>query len=192
MFERFTVPAREVVVRARDEAKATNAPLIGTEHLLLALLDERATTAYPVLTAAGLTHDQVLAAVGRLGERPARLLDDEDAAALREIGIDLDTVLARITESFGPEALTPPAPRRQGLFTGRRTSSARRFTPAARKTMGLTVREAIRLSDNHIDDGHILLGILRGDGLATQILNEARISFEGLRAEVEAQRRRAA
>lgn len=35
MFERFTVPTREAIVRAREEARAAQAPLIGTEHLLL-------------------------------------------------------------------------------------------------------------------------------------------------------------
>src|SRR6478609_2693512 len=132
MFERFTVAARDVVTRARDEAIEQGAPLIGTEHLLLALLDERAGSAYPVLTAAGVSHNGVRAALRGGAAGPAGLLSEEDAEALRTIGIDLDAVLARIGETFGSDALQPPAPR-----TGRfgRTSSARRFTPRARKAV---------------------------------------------------------
>jgi len=179
MFERFTVAAREVVTRARDEAIELGAPLIGTEHLLLALLDDRATAAYPVLTTAGISHDGVRAALRRGAAGPAGLLSAEDADALRTIGIDLDAVLARIGETFGADALQPPAPR-----TGRfgRTSSARRFSPRARKAMGLALREAIRLGDKHIDDRHILLGLLRGECGATRILEDQGVPAEQLRA----------
>jgi ATP-dependent Clp protease ATP-binding subunit ClpC len=41
MFERFTDRARRVVVRAQEEARGLQHNYIGTEHLLLALLDER-------------------------------------------------------------------------------------------------------------------------------------------------------
>lgn len=40
MFERFTDRARRVVVRAQEEARALGHPSIGTEHLLLGLLDD--------------------------------------------------------------------------------------------------------------------------------------------------------
>lgn len=38
MFERFTAPARRVVVHARQEARLLGHPAVGTEHLLLGLL----------------------------------------------------------------------------------------------------------------------------------------------------------
>ena len=40
MFERFTDRARRVVVLAQDEARMLNHSYIGTEHILLALIDE--------------------------------------------------------------------------------------------------------------------------------------------------------
>jgi ATP-dependent Clp protease ATP-binding subunit ClpC len=40
MFERFTDRARRVVVLAQDEARMLNHRYIGTEHILLALIDE--------------------------------------------------------------------------------------------------------------------------------------------------------
>lgn len=41
MFERFTDRARRVVVRAQEEARGLKHNFIGTEHILLALMDER-------------------------------------------------------------------------------------------------------------------------------------------------------
>jgi ATP-dependent Clp protease ATP-binding subunit ClpC len=38
VFERFTDPARRVLVRAQDEAREMRHEAIGTEHLLLGLL----------------------------------------------------------------------------------------------------------------------------------------------------------
>ena len=55
MFERFTVPARAVVMRAQQEARQLHQPYVGTEHLLLALLSAEAGIARTVLTEAGLT-----------------------------------------------------------------------------------------------------------------------------------------
>src|SRR3712207_2327649 len=122
MFERFTTSARVVVTRAQHEARELRHPVIGTEHILLALLSTENSTAYRVLHDAGVDATRVRADVVRLVGPPAKLLGDEDAAALRTVGIDLDAVLSKIEETFGPEALDPPAPpARRGLF--------RRLTP---------------------------------------------------------------
>jgi ATP-dependent Clp protease ATP-binding subunit ClpA len=45
------------------------------------------------------------------------------------------------------------------------------FTPRAKKTLELSLREALQLRHNHIDTEHILLGVLReGEGVGTQVL----------------------
>jgi ATP-dependent Clp protease ATP-binding subunit ClpA len=191
MLERLTGPAREVVVRARDEALATGAAQIGTEHLLLALLDPDSVIAYPLLAAAGLEHDPVRAELARLTGPPPGALTDEDAQALRAIGIDLDAVLARIVETFGPDALGPPGAT-PPTSRWRRAGSARRFTPRARRSMGVAVREAIRLGDRQIDDGCILAGILRADGRAVQLMKTRGVPAKQLLAALEQSRRRAA
>ncbi|MQA61707.1 MAG: Clp protease [Actinophytocola sp.] len=54
MFERFTDRARAVVVRAQDEARMLNHNYIGTEHLLLGLLDENGGAAARVLESLGI------------------------------------------------------------------------------------------------------------------------------------------
>src|SRR5664280_588879 len=63
MFERFTEPARAVVMRAQQEARQLHQPYVGTEHLLLALLSAEAGIARTVLTEAVLTARQVRAVI---------------------------------------------------------------------------------------------------------------------------------
>src|SRR3712207_4306366 len=105
MFERFTRPARDAVIAAQDEARQLRHRRIGTQHLLLALLRPGAGIARAVLTDAGLDPVGIRAEIERRVGGPGRLLSDADAAALRTVGIDLDAVLAKIEENFGPESL---------------------------------------------------------------------------------------
>src|SRR5262245_3832157 len=116
MFERFTVAARQVVLDARAQARQLEHGRVGTEHLLLALLEPGAGAASTVLHEFGLTTEGVRAAVARLRTSG---VSDADAAALKSIGIDLRAVRARLEESFGPGALEPAAPVRYGLFRRR-------------------------------------------------------------------------
>ncbi|MEV0005781.1 Clp protease N-terminal domain-containing protein [Micromonospora sp. NPDC050980] len=114
-----------------------------------------------------------------------------DAAALREIGIDLAAIVARIEESFGPDALREAAPRPRRWW--RRRHDGGRFSPRARKVLELSLREALRLRHRHIGTEHILLGLLReGDGLGAQVLTEAGADLDDLRRRVEAALREAA
>src|SRR5438046_638884 len=110
----------------------------------------------------------------------------EIADALRTVGIDLDAVLARIEESFGPGALdVPPQPGRQW---GRIP-----FTKRARKVLGLAVREAVHLRHHYIGTEHILLGLIReGDGLAAKVLVDGGYHLGGLRTAALTALRRAA
>lgn len=65
MFERFTDTARRTVVLAQEEARMLNHSYIGTEHLLLALLEDRALggMAGKALAETGVTRDEVHAHV---------------------------------------------------------------------------------------------------------------------------------
>lgn len=183
MFERFTVSAREVVTRARDEARGLGHRRIGTEHLLLALLDESAGVAYRVLRDAGLGRERVRAEIERLVGPRSGILSEEDAAALKTIGIDVDAVLARVEATFGPDALRPSPERPRGFL--RHLQGDGWFAPRAKKVIELSLREAVRLGHHYIGTEHILLGILReGDGLAARILTDAGLRVEGLRRQV--------
>jgi ATP-dependent Clp protease ATP-binding subunit ClpC len=66
MFERFTDPAREVVILAQDEARALGHNHIGTEHVLLGLLRQEDGIAASVLESLHVTIDEVRAQVERI------------------------------------------------------------------------------------------------------------------------------
>ncbi len=65
MFERFTERARKVVVRAQDEARFLKQNYIGTEHLLLGLIDEKEGIACKVLESLSITPSQIRDAVNQ-------------------------------------------------------------------------------------------------------------------------------
>ncbi len=196
MFERFTMRARNVVILSRQAAQELHHPFIGTEHLLLALLDEGSGSTCTLLGAAGVTRERVIADVGRLVSPEAEAFDDDDAEALQAIGIDLDAVRAKVEELFGPGALRAaesarPAPRRG--FLRRRAREAGPFSERAKKVLELSLREAIALRHNFIASEHILLGLLRENGgLAAKILADAGVDFEALRRQAIAALNRAA
>ena len=190
MFERFTEEARQVVIRARQDAIDLRHPLIGTEHLLLALV-EGSGPAAEVLSEAGVDPATVRTDLQRLVGTAPPLIEAEDAEALRSVGIDVDAVLARIQESFGPEALLPPKPVRRGWFG--RGAVRGRFAPRSKKVLELALREALRANSSGINSGHLLLGLLReGEGLACQILADSGVDLAQLRARTESKLRRAA
>jgi ATP-dependent Clp protease ATP-binding subunit ClpA len=187
MFERFTQPARDVVRTAHVEAGNMHAGFISTEHLLIALLAIGEGQAYEALTEFGVTADRVRTDAVRLIGRQSGALSDDDASALRTIGIDLDAVVARVEESFGPGALTAPQPRRRGRFN--RTMMTKR----AKKALELGFREALALHCKYIGTEHLLLGLIReGEGLAIQILTAQGVDPAALRARVVAGAGRAA
>lgn len=66
MFERFTQPARLVVVHAEDEARDLGHDWVGTEHVLLGLLREKDGIAARVLVARGITFEEVRSLVATM------------------------------------------------------------------------------------------------------------------------------
>ena len=193
MFERFTKPARSVVIGAQSQARRLGHRRIGTEHLLLALLSDGAGAA-DLLHAAGVTEQQVDAAIERELASAGEELSDEDAAALRAIGVDLDEVKSRLEEHFGPVPLAPPPEpektwfglRRRYVARGERRGGHIPFSARAKKVLELSLREALRLKHNVIGPEHILLGLLRENGgLGAKILAEADVDFAELRRRAE-------
>jgi Clp amino terminal domain, pathogenicity island component len=75
MFERFTDRARRVVVLAQEEARHLNHNHIGTEHILLGLINEREGVAAIALTELGISLEaartMVVETVGQGAEEPA-------------------------------------------------------------------------------------------------------------------------
>jgi ATP-dependent Clp protease ATP-binding subunit ClpA len=174
MFERFTEDARAVVGAAQVHARALTHGWIGTEHLLLGLLDDPDGRAARVLAqwdlGAGWARTEVERTVGQ-GE------PDLDADALATLGIDLDEVRTRVERTFGPGALARRRCRRGPM------SPALPFTPRAKKALELALREALALEDRHIGSEHVLLGLVRTDeGVAARILRDRGVDGAAVRA----------
>jgi ATP-dependent Clp protease ATP-binding subunit ClpA len=195
MFEQFTAEARAAVAGAQGEARTLGHDFIGTEHLLIGLLADPDGPVAEALRIDGADADYVRAELTRrVGPRPPDPAftdaDEEDAAALKAIGIDLDAVRKAVESTFGEGALRLPretAPAKRGLFA--RISSAGGgylpFTRRNKKVLGLSLREALRLNQKFIAPEHIMLGMIReGQGLGVLILTEKGVDLGRLREEL--------
>jgi ATP-dependent Clp protease ATP-binding subunit ClpC len=92
--------------------------------------------------------------LGLLGER-----DGLAAGVLAGFGLSLDEARTEVTAiiGLGKSDISGHIP----------------FTPRAKKTLELALREALQLRHNHIDTEHILLGVIReGDGVGAQVLRQ--------------------
>ncbi|MGW6276092.1 Clp protease N-terminal domain-containing protein [Kribbella sp. NPDC055071] len=160
MFERFSEPARHVVVLAQEEARGLGHDYIGTEHLLVALIEERHGIAAKVLA----------------GEEPR---SSHSAAG----GI---TAESGISAASG---ITAPAVRDlivEMLGRGRGSGRAVPFTPRAKTTLEYAWDEARRRDCEKLDTEHLLLGLLRdGEGVAVQILTKLISDPDQLRRKVQ-------
>src|SRR3954468_9004777 len=173
MFERFTDEAREVVVRAQDEARRLHHHHIGTEHLLLGLLEQAGSPTQAVLVRHGLTRESTVEAI-RVFTGGGAL----DAEALGTFGIDLDAVRTSVEATFGPGALDAAGP-------GRPPKGHIPFTGRAKKVLELSLREAIAVKSGSIGAGHLALGLLReGEGLAVKVIHDRGIDLDTLRQEI--------
>ena len=180
MFERFTEPARKVTVDAQLVARRLGHSHIGTEHLLLGLLETDGVAAQ-VLGGLGITATAVeREIVTEVGRGP---LGTGDAEALGAIGIDLDEVRRRMEASFGPGALHwHPDPRCRGE---RPRLGHVPFSPRAKKVLELSLREALALKHRYIGTEHLLLGLVReGEGLAMLVLTRLGAGPQAIRARV--------
>ena len=72
-FEKFTDKARKVLVLAQDEARALHQPYVGTEHLLLGLIQEKEGLAAQALDRLEVRYDDVVGAIRQT------VVIDEDA-----------------------------------------------------------------------------------------------------------------
>jgi ATP-dependent Clp protease ATP-binding subunit ClpA len=189
MFERFSDSARAAVVGAQSEARALGHGWIGTEHLLLAVVRDPDRPVARQLAALGLTHERLHAEVVRtLGGH------HDDGSALRDLGIDLDAVRARVEEQFGPGALDrqPTAPRRglRGRLHRRRRAPRKDcgghipFSRSAKKGLELALRESVGLGSREILVEHLVLGLMRAEGLATTLVARLGVAPADVRREV--------
>jgi ATP-dependent Clp protease ATP-binding subunit ClpA len=195
MFERFTTDARTVVVTAQGEARRLGHNFIGTEHILLALLAAEDGAIARALAADGVDAEFVRGdIVRRVGPHPPDVsfaeIEQEDAEALKAIGIDLAEVRRAIEATFGEGALRitrENTPKKRGLFSRSHGGGGHiPFTNRNKKVLELSLREALRLNQKFLAPEHIMLGLLReGQGLAAQILAGKGVDLGRLRTEMD-------
>ena len=174
MLERFTKRAREVVERAQSIAVESRASQVRPEHLLAAILWDDQCLAVRVLVAQGGSTDRLHAELDRRRARYVDGLDDDDAAALASIGIDLEEVVRRLGDE--------PLLRQRSRFT----RVSRRFSRPAKKVLELALREAVSLRHNYIGTEHLLLGLVReGDVTVHDTLVAAGVDTSTLREGVQ-------
>ena len=131
--EKFTQRARRVLSLAHQEAEKTHQSFIGTEHLLLGLLEEDGGVAGRVLRELGLES-------GRVREMVSRISTD-----------------------------------------GENTSGKIELGPDTQKVLGYAVEEAQRLSHQYVGTEHLLLGLVRTDGTALEVLNKLGVTPDQIR-----------
>jgi ATP-dependent Clp protease ATP-binding subunit ClpA len=182
MFERFSRNARVSVVLAQEEARELDAGEIRPEHLLVGVLQSAGRELSNVLGHHGLTADVIrdrLATAESSGDESF----EDDAEALRLIGIDLRAVRDSVARTFGADAFDN-ALRKSGRRRRRRGHIP--FTKSAKKVLELALREALAHKDNLIGCEHILLGILRGGDKFTVGLITEHVEVADVRAAIVA------
>ncbi len=186
MFERFDPDARAAIAKAREEAARAGRREIGTEHLLLGLMDEPG-DATDVLEAVQADPAEVRAAVPQVEAARLAAADTPEAT----------TIEAPIPEATTTEAATPPqAPPAPGGTPGQARPGehgARGPAPAldlhltrnARRALDLALRTAHRFRHDHVSSGHLLLSIIdQPDSGAVEALKVAGIHVGTLRTDI--------
>jgi ATP-dependent Clp protease ATP-binding subunit ClpC len=134
--ERFTQRARRVLSLAHQEAERAHQGLIGTEHLLLGLLEEEGGVA------------------GRV---------------LRELGMETGRVREIMQRISG-----------EGSYEGSKIELA----PDTQLVLEYAIEEARKMGHHYVGTEHILLGLVRTEGAAAEVLRKLGVTAEQIRRQV--------
>ncbi|MEJ5225472.1 MAG: Clp protease N-terminal domain-containing protein, partial [Anaerolineales bacterium] len=131
--ERFTQRARRVLSLAHQEAERARHHLIGTEHLLIGLVEEEGGVA------------------GRV---------------LREMGLEVERVREMVNRLSG-----------QGRGSGEKIE----LSQETQQVLEFAIEEARRLGHHYIGTEHLLLGLIRSEGTAMEVLRRLGITPDEIR-----------
>jgi ATP-dependent Clp protease ATP-binding subunit ClpA len=184
-FGDWFAPDAEAAWRAANaEVLDLGHPWLGTEHLLLGLLDGPANDPVVIsLSARAVTRDRVLTALRRELGNP----QPDDAALLATLGIDLAQVRARVVASFGPNAVDELYARRRRV--GRRLARGPlcgfSMMPRAKQALDRARRAAKTQRRSQVTNSDLLIGLLEvEDGMALRLLRGLGVDPEVLRAQL--------
>ena len=160
-------PAERYLTAGAEEARRLGCSFVGTEHVLLALVHDRASGGAALLGRLGADPTSVESALAPwLGPSAERAKIDPDALA--SLGIDFDEVRARIEGTFGPGALE------------RASASCLGIAPRLKLALAYALDHA---TGSPLRDEHVLLGILSvPDSVGARALAHLGISPDDVRA----------
>jgi ATP-dependent Clp protease ATP-binding subunit ClpA len=164
-------PAEPYLAAGAEEARRLGHHYIGTEHVLSVMLRDPDSKALRVLANVGVSPAAVEAALAcwLLNTTRSAKIDTE---ALAELGIDFDTVRARLEQTFGPGALE------------RSSSSCLGICPRLKLALAFALDHA---AGQPLDDAHVLLGMLSvPDSVAARVLARLGVTHEIASAALDA------
>ena len=154
-------PAERYVIAAAADARRLGQGYIGTEHLLLGLLRTNPNPATQLIRRLDVEPAAVSGALRcwlEPGEPPI------DPVALATLGVDYDTVVGRLEETFGEGALE------------RTHAGCLGICPRAKQALAFAVDYA---QGGSVHDDHLLLGMLRvPDSVASRVLARHGVTLE--------------
>lgn len=152
---------------------------VGTEHVLLALVEDSATRAGRALGHLGLTPEGVRRDIERIiGTCIEQRRRPIDADALATLGIDFDEVTRHVDDAFGPSALE-------------RSRTADLPVEPHFECVAPRLERALQLARTQAGHGpvrsaHVLLSLAAvQDGIAARILSEHGVALAELRRAIE-------
>ena len=192
MFDRCDVDAKIVIDTAIAEARALGHNYVGTEHLLVALVQHRDLLPPRVGRLLPAEVETVRTALEVEIDGPPR-----DEELLASLGIDLDGVRAAVRRTFGPDALERLArrpvrqpwqpwrrPRRQCMSILARGAQLS-VTPRVKRALEHALTEAARRGLAAIDPCALLLGMVDEEyALSNRLLQGLGVPPDELRAAI--------
>jgi ATP-dependent Clp protease ATP-binding subunit ClpA len=186
VFERCDENTMAVFNTALAEARRLGHNYVGTEHLLLALMQHREFLPEAVAALLPRDADVVTAALGGVLDGPS---PPRDAELLKTLGIDLDEVRSAVRQTFGDDAVARlgrpvhqpvhqpwqpwrrPSRRCMSLLAG-----GMGVAPRVKQAFEHALRDADRRQRPAIDPGGLLLGMVEvEDALSNRLLRDAGI-----------------
>ncbi|TCP45129.1 ClpA/ClpB-like protein [Tamaricihabitans halophyticus] len=180
MFERFSPTARAAVIGAQEIAIERDAETIEVEHLLFAMLDGADEPLRGFLAEHRIDRALIEADLRELRRRGG--VSDADAAALGELGINVEQIVSSVERAHGEYVLAGARGFKRGRFRG--TRAHRPFTQGAKRVLEGALREVKELGAGQIGAEHLMLALLNGEGSLVDVLGSRGLRYIDLRRDL--------